>query len=328
MKTTAVVDWELAQWQAFTGKTSLYRDEKLQSISKAGEGNMNLTLRLQFEGISVIAKHAPPYCFKFPMIPAPAERLSMELEFFRLASRDASLQERLPRIYHFDPEKNIALLEDLGVCLDYSSLYTGVLPEQEADLTALVRILSNLHHLRVDDASFSNQKMRDLNHQYIFILPYSDKRFDLTPHFGSRTEEAQSFRDDERLREACGRLGEIYLSQGVTLVHGDFYPLSWLKTESGVSVIDPEFGFKGQAEFDVGVFTAHLLMSQLEEDKISRLIEQYVRPEGFDLTLAYAFAGSEISRRLLHVAQLPLKLSPQEKIALLVRSRDFIRQWS
>jgi len=312
MKSETVVDWDLARWQEFTGGAQKFENQILKSIGPAGEGNMNLTLRLQFESGTVIAKHAPPYCFKFPMIPAPVERLSMELEFFKLASAHASLPGHFPRVHHFDPVRNIALIEDLGECQDYSSLYEGITPGQEEDLVNLVDILSDLHRLGPEGASLKNPKMRKLNHEYIFILPYTDKTFDLTSLFGPLTSSASQ------------RLGDLYLQDGPTLVHGDFYPRSWLKTQKGPVVIDPEFGFKGHAEFDVGVFTAHLKMAKMSDEKISSLLGRYEKPHGFKMPLAWAFAGCEIVRRLLHVAQLPLKLSPEEKLALLKLSQQMI----
>jgi hypothetical protein len=35
-------------------------------------------------------------------------------------------------------------------------------------------------------------------------------------------------------------LGEIYLADGAQLVHGDFFPGSWLRTPHGPMIIDPE----------------------------------------------------------------------------------------
>ena len=54
------------------------------------------------------------------------------------------------------------------------------------------------------------------------------------------------------------KVGDIYLSDdGGVLLHGDYYPGSWLKTDAGFRVIDPEFCFLGPPEFDLGVLAAH-----------------------------------------------------------------------
>ena len=47
--------------------------------------------------------------------------------------------------------------------------------------------------------------------------------------------------------------GERYLAEGSTLLHGDYYPGSWMTVDDAVFVIDPEFSFKGFPEFDLGV---------------------------------------------------------------------------
>ena len=54
-------------------------------------------------------------------------------------------------------------------------------------------------------------------------------------------------------------LGERYLRQnGSSLIHGDLFPGSLLQTGSGeLRVIDPEFCFCGDPEFDIGVFYAN-----------------------------------------------------------------------
>jgi len=68
-------------------------------------------------------------------------------------------------------------------------------------------------------------------------------------------------------------LGDLYLSDGPTLLHGDFYPGSWLRTTQGIRIIDPEFAFTGAAEFDVGVFAAHLAFTGLDDAGLSRKCE-------------------------------------------------------
>ena len=112
-------------------------------------------------------------------------------------------------------------------------------------------------------------------------------------------------------------LGNLYLEDGTTLLHGDFYPGSWVRTSTGPRVIDPEFGFFGPAAYDVGVCMAHLRMAGYEETAIKDLMQSYKPQDAFDVKRAHQFAGMEIMRRLIGVAQLPLNRSLEIKSALL-----------
>ena len=118
------------------------------------------------------------------------------------------------------------------------------------------------------------------------------------------------------MKAAVSELGNLYLETSKTLIHGDYYPGSWLKVPAGVKVIDPEFSFMGRAEFDLGVLMAHLKMSQ-NETLINEALSYYHRPNGFDESMMWGFAGTEILRRLLGLAQLPLSMSLTEKEELM-----------
>ncbi len=93
-----------------------------------------------------------------------------------------------------------------------------------------------------------------------------------------------------------------YLGPGATLLHGDFFPGSWLHDDSAPWIIDPEFGFYGPPEFDVGVLLAHLNLAGQDDALSEHVWEAYAAPGGFDRSLAQGFAGIEIIRRLLGVS--------------------------
>ena len=116
----------------------------------------------------------------------------------------------------------------------------------------------------------------------------------------------------------------LYLAKGKHLLHGDFYPGSWLKTANGLKVIDPEFGFVGPAEFDVGVLVAHLLMAQQPSETIKVFLSTYEASSDFNQSLFARFTGIEIFRRLIGIAQLPLSLTLLQKKNLLETAADYI----
>jgi 5-methylthioribose kinase len=110
------------------------------------------------------------------------------------------------------------------------------------------------------------------------------------------------------------------MEDGDVLLHGDFYPGSWVRSKGGPKVIDPEFAFFGHAEYDVGVLRAHLILAGYREEFSGGVYASYDPVPGFDQALADGFAGIEIMRRLIGVAQLSLSRSLEEKQLLLERS--------
>ena len=49
--------------------------ETVEGVTKAGEGNMNLTLRVQTDRRSLLVKQARPWVEKYDHIPAPWDRI-------------------------------------------------------------------------------------------------------------------------------------------------------------------------------------------------------------------------------------------------------------
>jgi 5-methylthioribose kinase len=144
-----------------------------------------------------------------------------------------------------------------------------------------------------------------------------DKGFDLNTVQPGLQELSLRFKKDDELKRKAQHLGLIYLSDGDTLLHGDYYPGSWLLTKDGVKIIDPEFCFYGTPEFDLGVMLAHLKMAKQSNDVIDVVTSSYKKGESFDDNLLNGFMGIEIIRRLIGLAQLPLELTLEEKEGLL-----------
>ncbi len=288
-------------------------DERLLSVSKAGEGNMNLTLRLVTDAGSFILKQARPWVEKYPAIAAPAGRGLVEAAFYRAVAKRPALRAAMPELLGEDPDSGVIVIQDLGAARDFTDIYRGE-RLSERDLESLVSYLEALHEPFLEtERLFENREMRALNHEHIFRLPLaSDNGLDLdriTPGLEAAAVELKADREYvSRLRE----LGELYLRDGPSLGHGDYFPGSWLRTSEGVRVIDPEFCFLGTPAFDRGVLLAHLLFAR-----------EPVELTGFD-SLSKAFAGAEMMRRLIGVAQLPLEASLDEKRELLALSKRLV----
>lgn len=290
-------------------------------IERAGEGNMNLVLRVRWREAggavgSAILKQARPWVEKYPDIPAPVGRLAVEADFYRLLSATPRLADAMPALLAVDEDAGAAWLEDLGDGGDHLGVYAGGSKGAggdrlaQHDLDLLLRWLTDLHALDVDPAAWprlANREMRALNHAHLFEIPLgaqpdgSDAP-DVDAHCAGLQEVAAPLRRDAELRAAMRALGRVYLDDGPCLLHGDFYPGSWLASAAGPRVIDAEFGFLGRPEFDLGVLAAHLEFAGL--DALS--LDAYRPPGDFDPALARGFTGVELIRRLLGVAQLPL----------------------
>ena len=304
--------------------------ERLISCEKPGEGNMNFVLRAKTPHESLIIKQARPWVEKYPDIEAPLERIQVEAAFYKLIQQDELLASFTPGLLDWDPSSHIMILEDLGKSADYTFCYKKEKAIKEESLKALVAFLSHLHNREFDAEVIKkfplNQALKKLNHQHIFQYPYLEENgFDLDTVQEGLQALSMSYKTDEELKSKIQSLGEHYLGTGPCLLHGDFYPGSWLKVDKKVKVIDPEFGCFGRPEFDLGVMIAHLKMAQAPEESIDLVLKRYQKPSGFDDALRTAFTGVEIMRRIIGLAQLPLDLSLEEKDGLMKEALTLLK---
>lgn len=296
--------------------------ESVIAVSKAGEGNMNYTLRISTEHRTIIVKQARPYVEKYPSIAAPVERALVEAQFYQHIQAYPALQSYMPNLLGLDPTHSVLVLEDLGVASDYSFLYQPNQIIKRAEIEQLAQYASALHHTTPPaDTLFANRAMRALNYEHIFVYPLLvDNGFDLDQVQVGLQALAIPYKQNPSLKAKAKALGDRYLADGPHLLHGDFYPGSFLQTTEGVRVIDPEFCFVGPAEFDLGVLIAHLKMARQAPELIEHLLSEYHAPAGFSTSLMYQFVGIELIRRLIGLAQLPLSLSIDEKSTLLTEA--------
>ncbi len=307
-------------------------DESVESATKPGDGNMNCTLRVQTDRRRVIVKQARPWVEKYDHIPAPWDRALVEARFYQAVTDLPGVQQRMPKLLGVDRTSRLLVLEDLGESRDLTDLYTGALLADD-ELDELVRFLAVLHAAPIESEAhevFTNREMRALNHEYIFVLPLAREGVvDLEPITPGLTAVAATLRRDAEYGRLVAELGGRYLADGPALLHGDYFPGSWLRTSRGVKVIDPEFCFLGDASFDLGVFAAHLMLADQPSHLPQRLFDVYAElapgPWGQEeQRRALQFAGVEIMRRLIGVAQLPLTADLARKSDLIDCSRRLV----
>lgn len=289
--------------------------EKPYAVEIAGESNMNLVLRIATNHRKVILKQSKPYVRNFPQIPAPINRIMVEKQYYSLMESDPVLASFSPQVYRFDPENYILLTEDLGKAIDFMEIYSKGFLLPESITAQLAAYLNALHSLKPSGFP-ENLEMKKLNHIHIFNFPFQeDNGFDLdTIQLGLQALSLPYKRNVE-LKKVIQNLGEQYLSTGKTLVHGDFYPSSWLQVGTEIRVIDPEFAFMGDGEFDLGVLFAHFKLSRQPDSLRIHFLKKYKHYYSEDTIKQYE--SIEIIRRLIGIAQLPVSLSLSEKDTLL-----------
>ncbi len=307
----------------------LAADEEVLLVEKPGEGNMNYVLRVKTNRQSLIIKQSRPWVEKYSQIEAPIGRIIVEAQFYDVLSEVPALSRYIPALKGFRAESFVMLVEDLGEASDFTKCYLKGETLSETELSHLIQFLSALH--RLDVRAFrepfpDNLALRKLNAEHIFTYPYlADNGLDLDTIQEGLQALSAAYRQDQELKAEIDRLEEVYLSEGSTLLHGDYYPGSWLRTAQGTRIIDPEFSFVGFAEFDLGVMVAHLLMAQLDESLMRTSLAQYEPAAGFDHALFAGFCGAEVIRRLIGLAQLPLDLTLPERAALLQQAVIFVK---
>lgn len=290
----------------------LERGEFVLSAKIAGQGNMNYLVRVTTISRSFILKQSRPWVEKYSDIAAPFDRALFEAAFYVLLD-DGQAGKFMPAFYWVDEESRILCLEDLGASRDFTDVYSAI-PVLDAEVEQLCRYLSLLHSTK---GRLRNREMRELNHFHIFTFPFEPtNNFDLNRITPGLQPLADEIKRDHRLKARIAELGDLYLADGRFLLHGDYFPGSWLRNPSGVKVIDPEFGFSGLREFDFGVMLAHLRMCG-KTDALQCLAGSYAQWNDLDEDLVRGFAGTEMLRRLLGVAQLPLPADINQKRLLL-----------
>ncbi len=315
---------DLESCTAMLRSVGLLKDtEVVSSLGPAGEGNMNLTLRAVVPGGTLIVKQARDWVEKYPSIAAPSERAVVEGAFYQAVAPFSAIASAMPRLLASNAEQRLLVFEDLGEACDLTDLYASA-ELADAELDWLLGWLRALHGRSTEDlpAVLANRAMRALNHEHLFVLPFAaDNGLDLDALVPGLGDLASDVHGDAELVGTIARWGERYLDDGGVLLHGDFYPGSWLRVGDGLAVIDPEFAFMGAAGFDHGVLAGHLVLARQRQGLAERVLAS--APSD-----AKAWAGIEILRRLLGVAQLPLGASLQERREMIETASTWIREVS
>ncbi len=285
---------------------------------------MNLTLRVRTNRRSVVIKQARPWVEKYDHIEAPWNRIDFECRFYERVAEVEEVLTRMPTLLASDHDAHTIMLEYIDGADDLASLYAGGNLDRSV-LTELADYLVALHSSTRSEPSqaFSNRGMRELNHAHIFVVPLQGENGVPLEQFETGFEAtAIKLRGDAGYRKVVEKLGEQYLEPGSCLVHGDYFPGSWLWCPRGLFVIDPEFCFVGTPEIDLGCAIAHLALAKQNREVAQSLLSHCTQGSAdLDFELLGRYAAVEVMRRLIGVAQLPIPASSGWRSELLLRSR-------
>ena len=302
-------------------------EDQVVRAEKAGEGNMNLTIRVVTQQQSLIVKQSRPWVEKYPDIPAPVHRTSIEGLFYKTIAGVEGLSENIPAFMGLDEKSNVIFMEDLGQLKGFDGLYQGTLL-QEGHLQTLLQWLHALHQQEFSPDVrhlLKNCEMRQLNHEHIFSLPLRrNNGLDLESVSPGLSKVGDELKNNPAYLKKAEELGKLYLSEGSCLLHGDYYPGSWMRKDDKVYVIDPEFCFFGPPEFDLSVVLAHLVLASQPPSLPEKVFDFYQSADSLDKKLVYNFAGIEIMRRLLGVARLPVPDELGKKEEMLMTSLEWV----
>jgi 5-methylthioribose kinase len=284
-------------------------------LEPAGDGNINWVRRVRVAGgRSFVLKHARPALERFPEYRVTTERIVFEARYFEtVGPLDAG--GVCPRILDFDPEARVLLLEDLG-----SAERLDVVLGRGADATPALRRLAGflgaVHRATRDPAlaeRFANPEMQRLHGDHVFLLPYRENDFPLSPALRRRAEAI--WRDAElvaRIDAAYAR----YLEPRGALVHGDPQGGNVLLAPGGPKLLDAEIAHVGDPAFDLGILLAHVWIPALARGSaraadaaVRELWSAYAGAHGATSLPPFAdaarYAGIEMLRRTLGAARVP-----------------------
>jgi 5-methylthioribose kinase len=293
----------------------------ISSIKKMN-GNMNATLLLQFSnGKQWIFKQSRDFVMRFPALDAPVERAITEASFYEFIAAQRLLQSTMTNKIWLHSASYLNIFEVEPESKDGRFLYDLNKNDQKANieviqksLVGIVKWLANLHLVDTTEICanplFQNREMAEFQRKQLFQSPFESLEQQMK---ASLIKEEVKVSLWNTVRTANFLLARNGLDQRMmrstkTLIHGDFFPGNWLfRQNEGYYIIDPEFCFFGPAEYDLGVFLAHLHLAAYPIEKIGPLFLAYqkINPS-IDGMLTDSFARFEIIRRLIGLARIPI----------------------
>jgi 5-methylthioribose kinase len=320
---------------AYLLQRRLLRPGEELALEPAGEGNINWVRRVRISpsARSLVLKQARPALERFPEYQVTTERIVFEARYYEVA-RLSDLEGVLPGVLDFDEGERVLILEDLGAAERLDDALRRGADGQDA-ARALGQFLGRVHAATRDRPllaqRFCNDAMRRLHGDHIFLLPFRQNSFPLSP--GLRPHAERIWKDN-RLTARADAAYARYLGAKDTLVHGDVQAGNVLLTPVGPKLLDAEIAHLGDPAFDVGTLVAHLCVNALAQRSsnpgsvetlwsVYRGVTGEAAPRFEEVAL---YAGIELLRRTLGAARLQAVARDEASLAVLEAALRWIRE--
>jgi 5-methylthioribose kinase len=324
---------------AYLRRIGLVQAEERVEVTPAGDGNINWVRRASVAGAnrrSYVLKQARPRLESFPEYEAPTERLLFEGRWFELAALhdDAGF---CPRIHHLDADERVLVLEDLGRAerLD-AALSRGA--EVAQPLGGLARFLGQVHAATagtVAAETFANAGMQGLHGDHIFVLPFAENDFPLSPVV---RERAVALWADADLAARARALHQRFLTPEGSLVPGDVQAGNILLAGDRVTLLDAEIAHVGDPAFDLGSLLAHAVLPAVArgDGKAARPLLRAIA-RGFEegrgsatspeeRARALGYGGLELLRRTVGAARVSAVAGDEAGLRVIAIGRAWVRE--
>ncbi len=243
--------------------------------SQITEGNVNLLFRVYSESDpdkSVIVKQALPYAWRYPDFKMPLDRSRIEYEVLRLEGKYCP--KNVPKIYLYDPELHVLVIEDLN---HHLVMREGLMKRKryphvaEHIGTFMARTLFYTSDLYLPSEEkkamvpkFINPVLCKVQEDLVFTQPYIDHPNNRwTPGLD---EQVRRIHADDELRSEIFMLKELYMTHAQAVIHNDLHTGSIMLNEEETKVVDPEFAFYGPMAHDVGTYLANLALNYAAQE--------------------------------------------------------------
>ncbi|WP_326724210.1 S-methyl-5-thioribose kinase [Streptomyces sp. NBC_00243] len=274
-------------------------------VREVSDGNMNrVFLATSADGThSLAVKQALPWVrVAGPSWPMSPERADAEARAYEQVAKVAP--DKIPAIHGYDAENYALVMEDMSdlevlrTVLNEGASYGPDTSARIGEFVAQLSFATSDFGMSSADrkaliATSVSPELCKITEDVVLSEPYIEHEHN---HWHPELADlAAEFRADARLRTEVADLRHVFMTSGQALLHGDLHTGSvMVGVREGapvVRVFDPEFSFVGPIGFDLGLYWANTLVSQVRADALGTATDH-----GDQLRLSWEAFESEFRR--------------------------------
>ncbi|WP_329548644.1 S-methyl-5-thioribose kinase [Streptomyces sp. NBC_01356] len=274
-------------------------------VREVSDGNMNrVFLATSADGTRGLAvKQALPWVrVAGPSWPMSPERADAEARAYEQVAKVAP--DKIPAIHGYDAENYALVMEDMSdlevlrTVLNEGASYGPDTSARIGEFVAQLSFATSDFGMSSADrkaliATSVSPELCKITEDVVLSEPYIEHEHN---HWLPELADlAAEFRADARLRTEVADLRHVFMTSGQALLHGDLHTGSvMVGVREGapvVRVFDPEFSFVGPIGFDLGLYWANTLVSQVRADALGTATDH-----GDQLRLSWEAFESEFRR--------------------------------